>query len=442
MIGAGVTGLSCAHYLSRRGLSAVLLDPSPVGGMARTVQRDGFTLELGPNVMVEKPDMMELIDGLGLSDSVVRRTRPHRQQVWYRGAPVFVPRSPFQALRSPLVSIPDKLRFPVRLVRRSKLPADLDIDTFLGNIVGRSAVERIVEPVLGGIFGGKPAELSARMAFPEMWGALSEGRSPLEVMKERRARPRRRIFVLSGGVGSLISALERAVLRTGATLRPESASGLRRQDGIWEVSTSSGSTLRTRAVFVTTSGPASAPLLAPLAPALARRLGELRYAGIAVVHCSVSDPGHLPSDTFGVLFSRAPSRLLGVMYNSSIFPHVAPPGKALLTVSFGGADSGALLARSDAEIEALAESELSARLGVSARPMLVTRWARAIPQLPAGHHEMAGMMADLEREHPGLFLLGTDKGGVGVPDRVRMAREAVDKIETQAEYHQPLTRAV
>ncbi|MCO6430531.1 MAG: protoporphyrinogen oxidase, partial [Deltaproteobacteria bacterium] len=167
----------------------------------------------------------------------------------------------------------------------------------------------------------------------------------------------------------------------------------------------------------------SSRFLRELAPDLAEKLAGLDYAPLAVLHLAVTKPCPVPERAFGVLFpSESRSSLLGVMFNSELFPHLAPEGRHLLTVCIGGAGNEQMVAKERAELEETARRELAEKLSLSDSTVLAFRkWPRAIPQYHLGHHIVTAMMDDLERRLPGLRFVGADRGGVGVPDRVKAA---------------------
>jgi oxygen-dependent protoporphyrinogen oxidase len=162
---------------------------------------------------------------------------------------------------------------------------------------------------------------------------------------------------------------------------------------------------------------------------LSSMVSRQHYASLTVVHLSVPRSERLIKDAFGVLFHGGmPDDLLGVMFNSQIFPHVAPPDRNLLTVMVGGAQAGSREVAEEDLRERLPQ-QLSRLLGISSIEWLsITRWREAIPQLKVGHHRVIAAFDDAEAANPGLVFAGVDRGGVGVSDRVRVAREAVERV--------------
>jgi len=432
IIGGGITGLAAAYHLVKRGVRPTIFEPGAYGGMIRTSIRDGFTLEQGPNVLVERPDIVGLLSELGLQERVrypiVER---YGQYVWFRGKPAKVPAGLGELLRSPLFSPRTKLALPMRVVMRGTLTtpaADLSVLDFFSPLLGRATVEALLDPVLKGIYGGDVGRLSARMIFPGLWRACSKGGSILSYMRQRPKGGKPRIFVVEGGIQSIATALFESLQGKAEFVRQSVESVTKGAHG-FEVRCKDGSRMQPDACVITTAGDITAALVGGVAPSLAQRLSRGEFAGLTVVHCAASRAEPLIRDAFGVLFPGGmPHNLLGVMFNSLIFPHVAPADKHILTVVLGGAQAG------DAEpdlgqLRASLPGLLHSLLGIKNVEWLgACVWARAIPQLQVGYSETIEALDAAERDIPGLVFAGVDRGGVGVSDRLRIAREAAEKL--------------
>ena len=437
VIGGGIAGLVAANELVKAGHRPVVIEPAEPGGMIRTTFIDGFTLEQGPNVLVERPDMKNLLVELGLHERVrYPVVKSYGQYVWCRGEPVKVPQGVAELATCPLFSLTTKLLLPLRLAQPGLLrpkSEDLSVLDFFAPIIGEQSARDLLDPVLKGIYGGDVGQLSARTIFPGLWGAAVKGLSLIGYMRQRARGARPSIMVLEGGMQIVADALvERMRGRVewvrGSVERIErvSAQGYRLVCG-------NGSSVDVDACVVTPAGRPLARMIKELAGDLSAIVEGQEYASLAVAHVSVPRSEGLIKDAFGVLFQAGmPNDLLGVMFNSQLFPHVAPPDKHILTVIFGGAQ-----ARSrefdEAALKVQLPKQLSELLGVSSVDWLgFTTWREAIPQLKVGHHKVVAKFDEVEAALPGLVFAGVDRGGVGVTDRVRIAREAVDRVQKRA----------
>lgn len=432
IIGGGIAGLSVALRLANAGERPVLIEPREMGGMVRTVVKDGFTRELGPNVLVERPDIVELISDLKLGSEVAYPSvDPYGQYVWHKGQARKVPAGVLEFVRSPLFSLRTKVALPLRIVWPRVLKASGDdacVLDFFSFLIGRDGVEAVLDPVLKGIYGGDAALLSARTLFPGLWGAAKSGSSVLSYMRSRPKGGKPRIFVLRGGIQGLIHALVSA-LDGRVEIVGEAATQVSRSGSGYEVITSTGRRIAVSSCIVTTAGGATASLIRHIEPNLAQQLQELEFASLTAVHLAVDRRENLIENAFGVLCPGGMAEnFLGVMFNSLIFPHMAPPDRHLLTVIVGGAQ-----ARGETpDVERLKGAIprlLSEMFGVKGAQWLGSfSWKGAIPQLVVGHHRLTAALDGAEARHPGLAFVGVDRGGVGVSDRIRVAREGLERI--------------
>lgn len=433
IVGGGIAGLTAAYELVRAGERPLFIDPGPIGGMIRSSQVDGFTLEAGPNVLVERPDIVELLESLGLRDSArYPCVNPYGQYVWYDGQPTKVPSGFGAMVGSPLFSWGAKFLLPWRVLLPGVLPSrgdDISVRDFLTPLVGAHAVRCLVDPVLKGIYGGEVSELSARSLFPQLWAAAQDRRSVVGCMRARPTKGKPRIMVLAGGIQRLTDAMWGEIKDHIEYIPLEVRRIIPAEGKRYTIAFSDGHRVEVDGCVVTSSGPRSAPLVAAMDEELADMLEGMRYAGLTAVHLSVPRSEPLIKDAFGVLFPGGmPLDLLGAMFNSLIFPHVAPPDRHVVTVMLGGAQAGDRV-HEEGVLRRELPKLLRELLGVGdVRWLGMVRWPRAIPQLTVGHHKIVEAMDACERKFPGVVFAGTDRGGVGVSERIRIARDAVKRF--------------
>jgi oxygen-dependent protoporphyrinogen oxidase len=408
--------------------------------MIRSLQRDGFTLETGPNVIVERPDLSQLVSELGLQSALRYPAIPkYGQWVWARNQPMKVPGGLGELLRSPLFSLKTKIALPFALFSPGLLTPradDLSVLEFFEPLIGRRTAIEMLDPVLKGIYGGDVERLSARTIFPGLWEAAVRRQSLVGYMKSKpKGNGKPSVVVLQGGIEVLVSTLVQRLREAGVEFRScaaqevASVGALTSGDaGRYSIKCSDGSVLETSRCVVTVAGEPLSALLESLDGPLASSVRSMQYASLTVFHGAVARSERLIPDAFGILFPAGmPDNLLGVMFNSLIFPHVAPPDKHLVTVIVGGAQSDRQRVDS-ADISARLPELLSATLGIQGFSLLeTTEWRHAIPQLAVGHHRLVQVCDDFESRYPGLFLAGVERGGVGVSDRIKMARAVVAK---------------
>ena len=425
VVGGGIAGLTAAFRACNAGHSVTLYEPGPLGGLIRSRRVNEHLCECGPNVILSKPSMMALIEAVGLSDNVVRPSvMPYRQYVWYKGKPSAVPKSPGLLLGTDLVPLTDKLLLPLRAFKKRHVFSSLEdesIADFLARIVGRSAVSRMIAPALRGIVGGDVTQLSARSFFPDLYRTVRSGGSFVDYLRSRRGVARAEVFTLKDGIESLIQALIKTMAGKVA-IRKDSVCSVeqRMPGGGFNVQMENGGLEYFDEVALSVPARQTLEMVSALSPELARLLAGVNSVSLAALHFSVDAAVSLPERGFGVLFPKEESlEMCGVMFNSVLFPHVAPPGKHVLTVVAAGS---AVVEKPDEVLGNEGQQWLKQRFGIPQSDFLgCAKWPMAIPQYRVGHWKVVEAIEAVEKKFPGIHFLGSYRGGVGVPDRVSVS---------------------
>ncbi len=430
IVGGGVAGLTLAQRLVTSGKQIAVCEAGELGGLICTKHTLGFTCEQGPNVLVEKPAILDLLKQLNLQDSIVYpAASKYAQYIHADGQLKAAPKSFPAMIKTDLLSFSEKLSilFGMFKSRAVLFPEeDVSVLNFWKDLLGERAVLEIMDAALKGIYGGSVKMLSARSLFPDLWASTKQGSSVFQYMRKRPKRGS--IFVLRQGAVSLIQALLKKLESQVGIHKQAVVSIVKSDSGFFEVRLADGQILRSQRVCLTTAGSASAALLSDLSPEVATQLNNLPFAPLSVVHCAVPRVALKLADTFGAVFPAGRNdNLLGIMTNSLLFPHVAPADRALLTVCLGGYPSDELDRHSTAAQRAVAA--INDIFEIEQVEVLHSKfWPRAIPQMLLGHYKVVQSLRALEQNQKGLYFLGTDLGGVGVPDRVQMAYALADRI--------------
>jgi oxygen-dependent protoporphyrinogen oxidase len=332
------------------------------------------------------------------------------------------------------------------VIPRADEEADESLASFVKRRLGREALDRLVQPLVGGIYTADPNELSLKATLPQfahmerdhrslILGALREARRGRSA--ERNASGARYgLFVtLDDGMDvlprALADALPAGAVRTGAAARRVS-----RNDPAspWVVDLLDGPPVPADAVVLSTEAHASARLLDGVDAELALLLRSIPYSSSVIVNVAYRrDQVAHPLDGFGAVVPAVENRsILAVSFLSVKFPHRAPAGTVLLRVFLGGATQPELFERDDEALKAIVRAELSDLLGAKGEPVLmsVARHPRAMPQYTLGHLERVEEIRRLAARHPRLILTGNAFEGVGIPDVVRAAERAADSALT------------
>jgi oxygen-dependent protoporphyrinogen oxidase len=450
VVGAGIAGLSAARALTAvvgpRLRVTVLEGASRIGGALLTANLDGTTVDLGAEALLaRRPEAIELARAVGLGSDLVHPART-QASIWSRGALRPLPAGTLLGVpgdlralaESGLLTLAELARIPLdHYLPGAALQHDVAVGAWVGRRVGSAVVDRLVEPLLGGVYAGRADRLSLEMALPQLYAAARRESSLLAAVRTVQVAAGEGsaswppagmpVFAgIRGGVGRLpvavaaaVTAHPRARLRTHARVRT-----LAPRPRGWRLTLGSAhapEVLDADAVILAVPGPPAARLLLDLAPVAAADLALLDYASVALVTL-VLPAGALPAAIRGSGFLVPP--IEGRLAKAATFSTRkwswsarAAAGRTVVRVSVGRAGEARDLQREDTELVALARRELAEAAGIRGRPLAaeVTRWGGALPQYAPGHREMVERLRAALRRHPTLALCGAAYDGVGVP---------------------------
>lgn len=469
IIGGGLSGLTAAFYLTRtagEGRSQGAL-PARVrlfeasdrwGGVIRTERIDGYLLEHGADMFASQPDAaLRLCDALGLSSRLIApQPGVGGAAIVHRGRPIRVPEG-FVLMRptrlmsmvtTPLLSPAGKLRlFAEGLIPPRRETADESIADFVKRRLGKEVLERIVQPLVGGIYTGDVNRLSMAAAMPEfarmeredgsLWAATRRRRREGGDRAEQTSAGARysRFRSFPGGLQELIDALAAALPQQTLCLQSRVTS-LEPADGGWRVSwVSRGGGQEAESfdhvIFAAPPG-TSAELLAEIAPQAAELLKGIEHASSAIVALGVRENQIArPIDVAGFVVPDCEKRrVLAASFTGDKFAGRTPPGHKLIRVFLGGALQPQLVDLTDEELVDIATTELADLIGMSGKPewTKVIRWLKAMPQYHVGHNERIERIETLLRERPGLHAIGNAFRGVGIAPTAAAAEAAAARI--------------
>lgn len=431
VIGGGLSGLVRARALAARGEPVLLFERSDhPGGVVRSEKQDGYLLELGPNTVRPTPELWGLVEELGLESEALLADPRTPRFIDFGGRLHALPSSPGGLVGTKLLSARGKMRLLAEPFVRRGDPTDESVRDFFTRRLGPEIAERLVEPFVSGIWGGRSDRLSIAQAFPSLarWEATS-GSMVRGGIAEARRRPRGAPRA-KRGLLSFREGLRTLPRRLADALGPRARFGSRvdsvvADEGGWKIS-AAGQEVRADAVCVASAAPEASRVVESFAPEAAAALREISHAPLVVLHLCSAAPARLSG--FGHLVVPSPDRrILGAIWSSSLFPGRAPEGRALFTVFLGGArDPGAVDLSDGALVDAATRDLGAVGLPDALETLRVTRYAGAIPQYEFGHGRRIDVLAETERRHRGLFFLGNYRGGVAVGDVVRSALHLPD----------------
>ncbi len=460
IVGGGISGLASAFHLlelaaSREApIELVLFERGDrLGGPLDTIRRDGFVIETGADSFLsEKPAAADLARRLGLEAELIGTNQQFRKTCVVRngrlveipeGFSLVAPTWLGPIMRSPLLSPLGKMRLAIEpLIPRRRIAGDESLGSFVRRRMGKEVLDRIAQPLAGGIYTADPERLSLGATMPRfvemervhgsvIRGLKTANRDRLQAAGTSGARwslfltPRGGMRTL---VDSLASRLDECV-----RLGTEVAEISPRAGGAgWKLRLKAGGEFEADAVVIAAPAHSAARMLQKQDAGLARALGAIDYSSAATVNFAyrANDFPHMP-ETFGfVVPLKERRKIIACSFSSVKFAGRAPEGSVLLRTFLGGALQDQMMQLDDAAMVAAAREELSALLGVRAEPILteVRRWPASMPQYAVGHLERVVEIERRARELPGLTLCGAAYRGVGIPDCIASGEHAAASV--------------
>jgi protoporphyrinogen/coproporphyrinogen III oxidase len=447
IVGAGISGLTAAHGLTKRSRNCAVVDPgAQAGGVIASRRRDGFLYEMGPNSTLDTTPLINaLLQDLGIANERVDANAVAATRYIVRGGKlVALPGSPGAFFTTPAFTLNAKLRLLGEpFIARTGTGVDESIAAFVRRRLGTEFLDYAIDPFVAGIYAGDPERISVGAAFPRLL-ALEQAHGSLikgQIMGARARRKNKEVaknvagsFSFRGGMQTLTDALANALpqIEYGTSVLRVARDG----DGTFTVEGMRNGTpvaLRARSVVLAAPAYAAAAMIEGMAPDAAAALAGIDYAPIAIVVSAYrrSEVAHSLAG-FGFLVpKREHHHILGCLFSSSMFDGRAPEGSVLLTSFAGGRRDPDVVSASDDEIATSVRAELAARLGAHGAPLWqeVVRWPRAIPQYDLGHLTRVRRIDAAQDAVPGLFFCANFRDGVAVGDRIKSGHAMAERVD-------------
>jgi len=475
IIGGGVAGLGAAYKIARAATEGhdvefVLLEKDPrLGGkiqteIVRDASEDRFVVDGGPDCfLTEKPACHRIAKLTGIFEDelptdesrkgtwILSRGKLHRMP---DGIFMFAPTKFLPFATTGLFSWPGKMRMAMDLFIPSKKIApgefnDETLESFVVRRMGRECLDRLAEPLVGGVHASDPKQMSLAATFPRLlemeqnYGSLMKGflaaRRKVEEMRRKYPpkpgqKPRTFFTSFVHGMQELTDRMADAAgrnrMHTGMLVRSLQRTS---EDG-WRASLSDGSSVSGNAVIIATESWAAEPLIRPHDQTTAEALASIPTSSSATISIAFNENEvGFDLNAFGVLCPLVEGRaLMAATYSSTKWSGRAPAGKVLLRGFVGGPHNQEIVKRSDEELVETVLAEFRSLLGLNpfAKPLFsrVFRWARGMPQYTLGHLKRIELIENRSVQIPGLALAGGCYRGVGVPNCIESGERAVSKI--------------
>lgn len=454
VIGGGITGLSAAHHLlelqNERNLDieVILIEKSNnLGGPIKTVKKDGFLIELGPDMFfTKKPWALNLSKRLGLEDELIETNESKRGTyvLWNRklvpvpeGFLMLAPSRIIPFLKTPLFSWAGKLRMMLDLFISKGTQKDESLSSFVKRRFGNEALERVAQPMIGGIYTADPEKLSLRAIMPQFiemeqkYGSVIRGMLHNNKDNKKDSGARYSQFLsFKNGMQTLVDSIEKK-LPSGSINLNEEVNRISRYKDSWRIGTDK-KTIEACGVIITTPSYQAAKLIGSFDQELSNDLSSIEYASSAVVIVAYKKE-QISQDINGFGFvvpDVETSDLIACSFSSIKFDGRAPKDHMLCRAFVGGALNPGILELEDIEIIDKAKQGLSEVLGIQVEPIfeILERYPQAMPQYHIGHINKTEKIQKKLLEYKGLEMAGNAYNGVGLPECVNSGELAAESV--------------
>ncbi|SHJ98501.1 protoporphyrinogen oxidase [Malonomonas rubra DSM 5091] len=459
IIGAGISGLATAYAVEQLAAQAgldvdtlVVEKQERTGGKIWSRREEGYLCEWGPNGFLDnKPMTLELCESLGISEQLMRSDDNARKRFIYSETVLHrLPENGPSFLKSNLISWPGKLRLACEpLIPKRTDPSDETLAEFGRRRLGNEALNKLIAPMVSGIFAGDPETMSLKSCFKRIYELEQEYGGLIKAMiklakKKKQEIKEGKAVASAAGPGGILTSFQEGIQQLTDGVGEGLKGDVKLGNGVVEVESKKDGYLLTlengekiEAEILVSAVPAYAvaKMLDRMNGKAAGLLQDIPYATMNVI-CFGYERERISHDLngFGYLIPKAEGRsTLGTLWDSSIFPNRAPEGHVLLRSMMGGATNMGAIDFSDEEVIKKTKDDLWQIMGISAKPEFVRifRHPNAIPQYTRGHAARVEAIESALQNESGLFLTGNAFAGVGLNDCVNASNLTAQKVITE-----------
>ena len=457
IVGGGITGLSAAYYMQKEArekglpLDVLLVEASSrLGGKIQTVRRNGFIIERGPDsFLIRKKSVGILAKDLGIEDELVKNATGQAYILLNEklhpipgGSIMGIPTEMGPFLKTELFSVTGKMRAAADLILpRSDIEGDQSLGNFFRRRLGVEIVEKLIEPLLSGVYAGDIDHMSLQSTFPQFYEVEKKHRSLILGMKKtapkqvpqksgQREKKEGAFHTFRNGLETLVEAIE-AQLEPGSVIRGVKIATIESVEGQAVLELNDGRKIEADAVIMTTGHEAAGKIFAP--HGLLQDLRKIPTTSVATVALAFPEES-VVQDKEGTGFLVARSSDYSITANTWThrkWPTTTPKGKVLLRAFVGRAGDEAIVDLPDDEIEKIVLNDLSKIFEIKGKPdfTVITRWKEDRPQYRVGHKQrVEAARVELKEKFPQVKLAGASYNGVGLPDCIDQGKAAVKEI--------------
>jgi protoporphyrinogen/coproporphyrinogen III oxidase len=452
ILGAGISGLTTAYLLFRKGMDVTVIEKkNEVGGSIESIKEDGYIFDRGPNSGLETTQVIsELVEGLNLKDQFVYANKAGNKRYILRNGQLHpLPMSPPAFLKTKLFSNSAKIRLMAEpFIRRSKDGYNQSVAEFVQRRLGHEFLDYAINPFVAGVYAGNPEELSVKSAFPKLY-ALEENYGGLIIGTIRSMRERKRSAEKSKQSAKMFSFYDgmQVLPKTIAEKLSERVFLSSEVKSVSTIGTSGSQNIQYKINFTKEGLPhtLNADVLISAVPAyialeifkgwddgLTKHFSEIYYPPVIVLYLGYnkSDMGQ-PLDGFGYLIpSKEKKTYLGAIWSSVIFPNRAPGDKASFTLFIGGSRNPEVFSYDTNALIEKVRKEFEGTMKIKGNPVYQSyrSWQKAIPQYNLGYIEHENYFDEFQKKNPGIIFTGNYRGGISIGDCIKNSDEVAKKV--------------
>lgn len=444
IVGGGISGLSLAYFLKRARPSTeiiVLEAGDRPGGKIWSDKRDGFLCESGVNGFLDnRPKTLELASQLFLNP-IRSNDAARRRFIFSNGKLRLIPERPLSFLTSDLLSLKGRIRVLLEPFQ-PRGAGDETLADFAIRRLGKEAYEKLIDPMASGIYAGDPEKLSLQSCFPRVYnlereyGSLIRGMIKLQKKAKKEGKPS-----VGPGPGGTLTSFRTGMDTLIKALKDEIGEGLRLRSKVialsmenksYRVIMEDGREIESDRIVIAIPAYEASEIVKGLDDRLSKLLSDIPYPSLSVV-CFGYRRDKIGHDLNGFGFlvpHREGRKILGSLWDSSIFPERSPDGFVLIRSMVGGM-KGSELARMDNDrLTQTVQEELRDIMGIKAEPDFVSIYfhEKAIPQYTLGHPERLRLIEELLLKYKGLYITGNAYRGIGVNDCIENSFKLTEEI--------------
>lgn len=432
ILGAGITGLSTAHFLSKKTEDFLVIEKNnKVGGNIHSQNLTGFKVENGPNtVLINNPSIQQLIKDCKLENDLIypNESTKNNRYVLKQGKLQILPKKPIDILSTPILNWYEKISI-IKDFFISKHNKNTSVSSFITKRFGKAVLNHFFEPFLTGIYAGDIDKMSAKHTLKKIWHLEQKYGSVIKGIKQQKNISNPSIFNFSNGLSHLTETIAKNIEKK--LLLNQEIKHIKKLKNEYIITTNKN-TIQSKRIISTIPAFSLSSIIEH--KGLTEALNAIQYVPVDVFHFGFEKKKvKNQSQGFGVLTKPSDKKhFLGILFNNRIFPHVCSDDKDLFTVIVGGSKQSQLCQLPIEKLKPIILNEVKELLKCTADPIFSNhiKYKNGIPQYDLNHDEILNEIKEFENDNTNFHILGNYLNGVSVSDCIRYAHILVKKIKT------------